>query len=85
MKKTTAIYARYSSHAQDGGTSTEVELDACSRDLPPKTYREYVDRARTGRSMAGREALLRLSSFPPLRSSMYGMSCTGALVRATAR
>ena len=60
MKKTTAIYARYSSHAQDGGTSIEVQLDACSRDLPPKTYREYVDRARTGRSMAGREALLRL-------------------------
>jgi len=59
MKKT-AIYARYSSHAQDGGTSIEVQLDACRRDLEPKTYREYVDRARTGRSMAGREALLRL-------------------------
>ncbi|HPP28892.1 MAG TPA: recombinase family protein [Phycisphaerae bacterium] len=59
MKKT-AIYARYSSHAQDGGTSIEVQLDACRRDLQPKTYREYVDRARTGRSMAGREALLRL-------------------------
>ena len=59
MKKT-AIYARYSSHAQDGGTSIEVQLDACRRDLEPKTFREYVDRARTGRSMAGREALLRL-------------------------
>ncbi len=59
MKKT-AIYARYSSHAQDGGTSIEVQLDACRRDLPPRTVREYVDRARTGRSMAGREALLRL-------------------------
>jgi len=59
MKKT-AIYARYSSHAQDGGTSIEVQLDACRRDLQPKTFREYVDRARTGRSMAGREELLRL-------------------------
>jgi len=60
MRKTTAIYARYSSHAQDGGTSIEVQLDACRRDLPPRSFREYVDRARTGRSMAGREALLRL-------------------------
>jgi hypothetical protein len=34
MRKTTAIYARYSSHAQDGGTSIEVQLDACRRDLP---------------------------------------------------
>jgi len=60
MRKTTAIYARYSSHAQDGGTSIEVQLDACRRDLPPRSFREYVDRARTGRAMAGREALLRL-------------------------
>lgn len=59
MKKT-AIYARYSSHAQDGGTSIEVQHDACRRDLQPKTYREYVDRARTGRSMVDREAFLRL-------------------------
>jgi hypothetical protein len=36
MRKTTAIYARYSSHAQDGGTSIEVQLDACRRDLPPR-------------------------------------------------
>ena len=43
MKKT-AIYARYSSHAQDGGTSIEVQLDACRRDLEPKTFREYPDR-----------------------------------------
>ncbi|MEP0847473.1 MAG: recombinase family protein [Phycisphaerae bacterium] len=60
MRKTTAIYARYSSHAQDGGTSIEVQLDACRRDLPPRSFREYVDRARTGRALAGREALLRL-------------------------
>ena len=60
MKKATAIYARYSSHAQDGGTSIEVQLDACSRGLEPGSFREYVDRARTGRSVVGREALLRL-------------------------
>jgi DNA invertase Pin-like site-specific DNA recombinase len=60
MKKATAIYARYSSHAQDGGTSIEVQLDACGRGLEAGSFREYVDRARSGRSMAGREALLRL-------------------------
>ena len=60
MKKATAIYARYSSHAQDGGTSIEVQLDACGKGLEPASFREYVDRARTGRSMVGREALLRL-------------------------
>ncbi|GMV98284.1 MAG: hypothetical protein AMXMBFR83_26360 [Phycisphaerae bacterium] len=60
MNKTTAIYARYSSHAQDGGTSIEVQLDTCGRGLEPHSYRQYVDRARTGRTTAGREALLRL-------------------------
>ena len=34
MRKTTVIYARYSSHAQDGGTSIEVQLDACRRGRP---------------------------------------------------
>ena len=62
MRKKTAIYARYSSHAQDGGTSVEVQLDACRRDLPPRSYREYIDRARTGRAMAGREALSRAAA-----------------------
>jgi DNA invertase Pin-like site-specific DNA recombinase/cell division septum initiation protein DivIVA len=60
MRKATAIYARYSSHAQDGGTSIEVQLDACGRGLEANSFREYVDRARTGRSVVGREALLRL-------------------------
>jgi DNA invertase Pin-like site-specific DNA recombinase len=60
MSKKTAIYARYSSHAQDGGTSIEVQVEACGRELRPGQRREYVDRARTGRSMAGRESLLRL-------------------------
>ena len=60
MRKATAVYARYSSHAQDGGTSIEVQLEACGKGLAPGSVREYVDRARTGRAMAGREALLRL-------------------------
>ena len=59
MKKT-AIYARYSSHAQDGGTSIEVQLEACGRGLEPASVLEYVDRAKTGRAVAGREALLKL-------------------------
>ncbi len=37
MRKTTAIYARYSSHAQDGGTLIEVQLDACRRTFPPRS------------------------------------------------
>ncbi|HUU97560.1 MAG TPA: recombinase family protein, partial [Phycisphaerae bacterium] len=56
---TTAIYARYSSHAQDGGTSIDVQIDACSRGLDGDV-KQYVDRAKTGRSLAGREALLQL-------------------------
>ena len=79
MKKT-AIYARYSSHAQDGGTSIEVQLDACRRDLQPKTYREYVDRARTGRSMAGREACSGCWPTPKLARSngCWSTSSTGS-------
>ncbi|MFB3893598.1 MAG: recombinase family protein [Phycisphaerae bacterium] len=60
MKQTAAIYARYSSHAQDGGTSIDVQVETCRRALSGQNVQEYVDRARTGRSMAGREALLRL-------------------------
>lgn len=60
MKQTAAIYARYSSHAQDGGTSIDVQVETCRRALSGQNIQEYVDRARTGRSMAGREALLRL-------------------------
>jgi len=56
---TTAIYARYSSHAQDGGTSIDVQIDACSRGLDGNV-KQCIDRAKTGRSLAGREALLQL-------------------------
>ena len=57
MTRKTAVYARYSSHAQDGGTSIEVQLEACGRGLEPAGVLEYVDRARTGRAVAGHEAL----------------------------
>jgi DNA invertase Pin-like site-specific DNA recombinase len=60
MMRKTAIYARYSSHAQDGSTSIEVQLEACGRGLEPASILEYIDRAKTGRAVAGREALLRL-------------------------
>ena len=60
MKKLTAIYARYSSHAQDGGTSIEVQVETCRRALAGQEGREYIDRARSGRALAGREALLLL-------------------------
>ena len=55
-KKFDAIYARYSSHMQDGGTSIEVQLDACHANCGP-TYKDYIDKARTGRAIAGRDAL----------------------------
>ncbi len=60
MKQTAAIYARYSSHAQDGGTSIEVQLDACRRGAEGANVREYIDRARTGRAVVGRDSLLKL-------------------------
>jgi site-specific DNA recombinase len=52
-----AIYARYSSHAQDDGTSIEVQLEQCER-AAGGTCRHYIDRAKTGRTMSGRAQLL---------------------------
>jgi len=57
--KRDAIYARYSSRKQEDGTSIEVQLEAC-RHAVEGECREYVDKARTGRSIAGRPRLLRL-------------------------
>src|SRR5206468_2088442 len=54
-----AIYARYSSHAQDDGTSIEVQIEQCER-AADASCQHYIDRARTGRTMAGREQLLQL-------------------------
>jgi len=58
MKSKTAIYARYSSHNQDDGTSIEVQLDHCRR-AAGEACHEYVDRAVTGTTMS-REAFDRL-------------------------
>ena len=54
-----AVYARYSSHRQDDGTSIDVQLEACHR-LAGDPCVDYVDKAKTGRTKAGRKALLRL-------------------------
>ena len=57
--KMDAIYARYSSRKQDDSTSIDVQLEACRRGAGGPCV-EYVDRAKTGRTTGGREALLRL-------------------------
>ena len=54
-----ACYARYSSHAQDGGTSIDLQVDACHKSSG-RRCRDYIDRARTGRSVAGRAEMLKL-------------------------
>ena len=58
MKSTKAIYARYSSHNQNDGTSIEVQLDHCRR-AAGEACREYIDRAVTGTTMS-RKAFNRL-------------------------
>lgn len=57
-----AIYARFSSEKQSDGYSIEEQLDACRTTLPPGKHdiTEYVDRARSGCTIAGRPELLRL-------------------------
>ncbi len=53
------LYARYSSHQQDDGTSIEVQIESCER-AAGKSLKQYIDRARTGRTMGGRPELLQL-------------------------
>ena len=57
--KRDAVYARYSSHAQDDSTSIEVQVEACERAAGGKLT-QYIDRAKTGRATAGRVELLRM-------------------------
>src|SRR5262245_15660656 len=59
LVKIDAIYARYSSHAQDEGTSIEVQIEQCER-AAGSPCKPYVDRARTGRTVSGRDGLLDL-------------------------
>lgn len=58
-KKFDAVYARYSSRKQEDGTSIEVQLETCHRAAGGPCV-DYIDRARTGRTVAGRLQLLRL-------------------------
>ncbi|HET6495255.1 MAG TPA: recombinase family protein, partial [Thermoleophilia bacterium] len=53
-----AIYARYSSHVQDRGTSIDVQLESCRR-LAGADAATYIDRAVTGTTME-REAFGRM-------------------------
>jgi site-specific DNA recombinase len=57
--KRDAIYARYSSHAQDDGTSIEVQIEQCERSAGGECV-HYIDRAKTGRAMGGRTQMLAL-------------------------
>jgi site-specific DNA recombinase len=57
--KQPAIYARYSSHAQDDSSSVEIQIQHCERTLGGPAQ-HYIDSAKTGRSVAGRDALANL-------------------------
>lgn len=55
MKKRFAIYARYSSHEQDGTHSIEDQTDACNKfvaDEGGAVVKKYIDRAQSGRTEA---------------------------------
>lgn len=53
------IYIRYSSHNQDGSFSTEYQLAECKKYLESCGYElveVYIDEAKTGKKVAGRDA-----------------------------
>lgn len=54
-----ALYARYSSHAQDDGTSIAVQIESCER-ASGRPLKHFIDQAKTGRTTGGRTELLRL-------------------------
>lgn len=54
-----ALYARYSSHAQDDGTSISVQIEACEK-FAGRSLTHFIDEAKTGRTTEGRPELLRL-------------------------
>lgn len=58
-RKYDAMYARYSSHAQDDGTSIAVQIESCER-AAGKPLKHFIDEAKTGRTTGGRTELLRL-------------------------
>ena len=59
-----AVYARYSTEKQNDGYSIEAQLEACQRRLAADGWsydiHEYIDRAKSGTTIAGRTALMRL-------------------------
>ncbi len=59
MPKTNAIYARFSSHAQDDSSSIEIQVDHCTKTLGGESIL-YKDEAKTGRAIAGRRGLQQL-------------------------
>lgn len=59
VRKYDALYARYSSHAQDDSTSVTVQIEACER-AAGKELQHFIDQAKTGRTTGGRSELLRL-------------------------
>jgi site-specific DNA recombinase len=71
--KQNAIYARYSSTAQDDGTSIDVQIEQCTRALGGASSQQYIDEARTGRTVAGRDALQRL--LDDARAGAIGKVC----------
>jgi site-specific DNA recombinase len=58
-RKYDAMYARYSSHAQDDGTSIAVQIESCER-AAGNPLKHFIDEAKTGRTTGGRTELLRL-------------------------
>ena len=58
-RKYDALYARYSSHAQDDGTSIAVQIESCER-AAGNPLKHFIDQAKTGRTTGGRTELLRL-------------------------
>lgn len=58
-RKYEAMYARYSSHAQDDGTSIAVQIESCEKSAG-QPLKHFIDEAKTGRTTGGRTELLRL-------------------------
>jgi DNA invertase Pin-like site-specific DNA recombinase len=56
-----AMYARYSSHAQDDGTSIAIQIESCEK-AAGKSLKHFIDEAKTGRTTGGRTELLKLIS-----------------------
>ena len=67
-----AIYARYSSHEQDGGESIDFQLRKCRNYIEAEGWtvpeeNVFVDRAKSGTSTVGREAFNRMIALAKVR------------------